>query len=347
MSNRAIADPPPLLWKAAAALRMSRIAGRMRGPPQSLVCSVHSAHPPRWKTLLAFAIIYFVWGSTFFAIRVGVHEVPPLLLAAVRFTIAGAALFIWALAQGERLPSRREWTSITVVAVLIFVVDYGILFWAEERVPSGTAAVILATIPAFMSISEIVFLRTQRLTFRLGSALLIGLAGVVVLVDPSLGMGAPVYALGAAGLLVAAISWSLASVLNKKLPLPSSKVMSAAAQMLVGGLLLCVAAAAAGEARGFDWGSVSAGAWAALVYLIVAGSIVGFTAYTWLIHHQSPTKVGTYAYVNPVVAVVIGHFLGGEALDVRTVLGTVLVLLSVIVITTRGKTNANANSAAT
>ena len=306
-----------------------------------------SAHPPRWKTLVAFAIIYFVWGSTFYAIRVGVHEVPPLLLAAARFTIAGAALFIWALAQGERLPSRPEWAATAVVALLIFVVDYGILFWAEQRVPSGTAAVILATIPAFMALCEITLLRTERLTLRLGLALLIGLGGVVVLVDPALGMGgAPVYTLGAAGLLVSAVSWSSASVLSKRLPMPASKVMSAAAQMLVGGLLLCVVAAAAGEERGFHPGGVSTGAWIALAYLIVAGSIVGFTAYTWLIHHQSPTKVGTYAYVNPVVAVVLGHFLGGEVLDHRTVMGTVLVLFSVIVITTRRKSNVTNNAAA-
>jgi drug/metabolite transporter (DMT)-like permease len=297
---------------------------------------VSSTAPPRWQTLIAFAIIYLVWGSTFYAIRVGVHEVPPLLLAAARFTIAGALLFIWALARGERLPQRREWASITIVALLIFVLDYGILFWAEVRVPSGAAAVILATIPAFMTLAEIVFLRTQRLTLRLGTALLIGLAGVVVLVDPRLGVaGAPVYRLGAAGLLVSAVTWSAASVLSKRLPMPASRVMSAAAQMLIGGLLLCVVAAAAGEERGFHWGGVSAGAWAALVYLIVAGSIVGFTAYTWLIHHQSPTTVGTYAYVNPAVAVVLGHFLGGEVLAARTVLGTALVLISVIVITTR------------
>ncbi|HUN71786.1 MAG TPA: EamA family transporter [Steroidobacteraceae bacterium] len=293
-------------------------------------------HPPRWKTLIAFAIIYLVWGSTFYAIRVGVHEVPPLLLAAVRFTIAGAVLFIWAVAQGEKLPRRREWAAAALLALLIFVVDYGILFWAEQRVASGTAAVILATIPACMALAEILFLRTERLTLRLGCALLIGLAGVVVLVDPSLGVaGAPVYALGAAGLLVSAVSWSVASVLSKKLPTPASKVMSAAAQMLVGGLMLCIVAAAAGEARGFHPGAVSSGAWIALAYLTVAGSIVGFTAYTWLIHHHSPTKVGTYAYVNPVVAVVVGHFLGGEVLDARVGLGTALVLVSVIVITTR------------
>jgi len=306
----------------------------------------HGAHPPRWQTLLAFAIIYFVWGSTFYAIRVGVHEVPPLLLAAARFSIAGALLFGWAAARGERLPSRREWAAIGVVAFLIFVVDYGLLFWAEERVPSGTAAVILATIPGFMALAEIIVLRTQRLTLRLSAALLVGLGGVAVLMDPALGMGgAPVYSLGAAGLLVAALSWSGAAALMRKLPLPASKVMSAAAQMLVGGMVLWVVAVAAGEARGFQPAAVSMGAWMALAYLIVAGSIAGFTAYTWLIHHESPTRVGTYAYVNPVVAVLVGHFLGAEVLDRRTVLGTLLVLVSVIVITTRPKTNTLSASA--
>src|SRR5271168_4078122 len=124
-------------------------------------------HRPTWKTLLAFAIIYFVWGSTYLAIRVGVHEVPPLLFAAMRFLVAGLALYGWMIARGERSPSRRQWMSVLLLALLIFVLDYGLLFWAEQRVPSGIAAVMMATIPAFMALSEIVFLGTQRLTVRL------------------------------------------------------------------------------------------------------------------------------------------------------------------------------------
>lgn len=292
----------------------------------------------RWKTLLAFGIIYCVWGSTYLAIRVGVEQIPPLLMAALRFGVAGLALSAWGLARGERLPGPRQWAAVALLAFLIFLVDYGFLFWAEQRVPSGMAAVILAIIPAFIAVSEILWLRTQRLTPRLGAALLIGLAGVVVLVDPSLGLGgAPVYLLGAIGLVVGAASWSTASVLTRLLPLPASKVMSAGTQMLTGGALLGLAAGVFGEANRFHPEAVSAGAWLALLYLIVAGSIMGFTAYLWLIHHVSPTKVGTYAYVNPVIAVAIGYFLGGEALDARTVLGTVLVIVSVLVITT-GKT---------
>jgi drug/metabolite transporter (DMT)-like permease len=291
--------------------------------------------PPAWKTLLAFAIIYFVWGSTFLAIRVGVREVPPLVFASMRFFVAGAVLFLWMRLSGTPSPSRREWLAASLLAVCIFVVDYGLLFWAEQRVPSGIAAVMLATIPVFMALSEITFLRTQRLTFRLALALVVGIGGVAVLVSRSVNIGeAPIDPAGAVALVIAAISWSIASALTRKLPLPESKVMSSGAQMLAGGILLALAAAIFGEFRGFHIQAVSRGAWYALAYLIVAGSIIGFTAYVWLIHHESPTKVGTYAYVNPVVAVIVGYFLGGETVGPRTLLGTLLVLVSVIVITT-------------
>lgn len=296
---------------------------------------ISGTHRPAWKTLLAFAIIYFVWGSTFLAIRVGVREVPPLIFAAMRFFTAGLVLCVWMMARGERSPSMREWKSASVLGLVIFVFDYGLLFWAEERVPSGIAAVMLATIPAFMALSEIVFLRTQRLSFRLVLALLIGIGGVAVLMAHSLNLGgAPIDKIGAAALIFASISWSVASVMTRKLTLPNSKVMSAGAQMLCGGVLLTLTAAALGEFRNFHPATVSREVWLSLLYLIVAGSIIGFTAYVWLIHHESPTKVGTYAYVNPIVAVLVGYFLGGEALSARTIVGTLFVLVSVVVITT-------------
>ena len=295
------------------------------------------APQPKWKTLLAFAIIYFVWGSTFLAIRVGVHEVPPFLLAAMRFLVAGLVLYGWMIARGERSPNRREWMSVCVLALLIFVIDYGLLFWAEQRVPSGAAAVMMATIPVFIALSEIFFLRTQRLTVRLILALLIGIGGVAVLMSRSLNLGgAPIETAGAVALIVGSMSWSIAAVLTRKLELPASKVMSSGAQMLAGGVMLAVVSGALGEFHNFHPSSVSRGAWFSLLYLIVAGSLIGFTAYVWLIHHESPTKVGTYAYVNPVVAVVLGYFLGGEPLGLRTVLGTLFILVSVVMITTTG-----------
>jgi len=294
-----------------------------------------TSKPRAWKVLLAFAIIYFVWGSTFLAIRVGVREVPPFLLAGMRFLVAGIVLYVWMRARGTPSPSVREWSAASFLALLIFVFDYGLLFWAERRVPSGIAAVMMATIPAFMTLAEIVFLRTQRLTPRLGIALLVGMAGVAVLVGHTVSLGeAPVDTAGACALIFAAVSWSVAASLSRKLPLPAAKAMSSGAQMLAGGVLLTLTAALLGEFRGFHAQAVSRGGWLALVYLIVAGSIVGFTAYVWLLHHESPTKVGTYAYVNPVVAVLVGYFLGGEAIGRRTIVGTLLVLVSVVVITT-------------
>ena len=285
--------------------------------------------------MAAFAIIYFVWGSTFLAIRIGVREVPPFLLAGMRFLLAGVILYAWMRAKGTVSPTIREWASASLVAVLIFVLDYGLLFWAERRVPSGVAAVMMATIPLFMAIAEILFLRTQRLTLRLGTALLVGLGGVVVLVSRSLGLTEdPISHSGAIALVIAAGSWAIAAVLLRQLPLPASKPMSSAAQMLTGGVWLTMLSAALGEFHGFRVQSVSRNAWISLVYLIIAGSVIAYTAYVWLLHYESPTKVGTYAYVNPVVAVAVGYFFGGEAVGPRTILGTLLVLVSVVVITT-------------
>src|SRR5438445_12379345 len=163
-------------------------------------------HRRAWKTLLAFAIIYFVWGSTFLAIRVGVREVPPFLFAAMRFLVAGLVRYGWMMAQGERSPSGRQWMSAFLRALLIFVLDYGLLFWAEQRVSSGIAAVMMATIPVFMALAEIILLGTQRVTLRLALALLIGIGGVAVLMRHSLNVGgAPIDTTGAGALIVASI----------------------------------------------------------------------------------------------------------------------------------------------
>jgi drug/metabolite transporter (DMT)-like permease len=257
------------------------------------------------------------------------------LLAGIRFLVAGVVLYAWMRANGTPSPTAREWRAATLIAVPVFVLDYGLVFWSERRVPSGVTAVMMATIPVFMALAEIVFLRTQRLTARLGLSLLVGMSGVAVLVGHigSLG-GASIDPAGACALIVGAMSWSVAAPLSRKLPLPAAKAMSSGAQMLAGGILLTLTAGALGEFRDFHLSAVSRSAWLALVYLIVAGSIVAYTAYVWLIHHESPTKVGTYAYVNPVVAVLLGYFFGGEALGSRTIVGTLLVLVSVVVITT-------------
>jgi len=263
----------------------------------------------------------------------------------MRFLVAGLVLYGWMRVRGTPSPTAREWGAASLLAILIFVLDYGLVFWAERRVSSGITAVIMATIPVFMALGEIVFLRTQRLTLRLAIALLVGMAGVAVLVGRflvghSMILGeAPIDTAGACALLVGAVSWSVAASLSRKLPSPAAKAMSSGAQMLAGGVLLTLTAALLGEFRGFHMQAVSGRAWFALAYLIVAGSIVAFTAYVWLLHHESPTRVGTYAYVNPVIAVLLGYFVGGESVGPRTIAGTLLVLVSVVVITTTPKRN--------
>jgi len=295
--------------------------------------------PPAWRLLVAFGIIYFVWGSTYLAIRVGVREMPPFLMAGLRFAIAGALLYAWMGMQGVPRLTRREWRNTSILGALMFLLDYACLFWAEQRVPSGIAAVILAIIPACITVLEIIFLRTLRLTVRLAIGRLVGIVGVGVLMSPAAALGeAPLDRGGAIALLVAALGWSVGTIVSRRLAQPESKAMSAGAQMFSGGIQLLVLAAVAGEYSRFHVRDVSAAAWFSLVYLIIAGSIVGFTAYVWLLHYESPTKVGTYAYVNPVVAVILGAALGNEVIGRRTMLGTALILVSVVAITTmKGK----------
>lgn len=294
-----------------------------------------SARPAAWKILLAFSMIYFVWGSTYLAIRVGVREFPPFLMAGLRFSAAGFAMWLWMRITGVPSLTWQEWRGASVLGTLMFLIDYASLFWAEQRVPSGVAALILAMIPVCITLLEIIVLRTQHLSFQLGLGLLVGIFGVAVLMNPHTSFGeAPIDRRGAIALLVACVGWSVGTIVTKRITLPASKPMSAATQMLTGGVQLLVLSAIAGEFSGFHAQRISGIAWFSLVYLIVAGSIVAFTAYVWLLHYESPTRVGTYAYVNPVVAVILGALLGGEIVGRRTILGTALIMVSVVAITT-------------
>ena len=280
-------------------------------------------------------MIYVVWGSTYLAIRVGVHEMPPFLMAGLRFTAAGFAMYFWMRLSGTPSPTWLEWKGATLLGALMFLLDYACLFWAEQRIPSGIAAVILAMIPVCITLLEIIFLRTQAISFRLVSGLIVGIVGVGVLANPWTSLGeVPLDHGGVIALLVACMGWSVGTIVTKRLVLPASKPMSAAAQMLTGGIQLLILAVISGEFAGFHPSEISGKAWFSLVYLIIAGSIVAFTAYVWLLHITSPTRVGTYAYVNPVVAVALGSLLGGETVGPRTISGTVLILISVAAITT-------------
>jgi drug/metabolite transporter (DMT)-like permease len=284
----------------------------------------------RVRLVLAFLAIYFLWGSTFLSIRIAVETVPPLFAAGVRFFIAGFVLYLWSRARGEVQPTRVEWRNLAIMGALMFLFAYSGLFWAEKTIPSGIASVLVATIPVWTALLQIFILRKEHFRWALIVSIALGVGGVCVL------------ALNAGGrtllnipacfaILGAEISWSIGTVLSKVLRLPHSKALSAGAQMLLGGAMLLVGSALLGEMHPFPHVSLRAGL--AIGYLIVAGSLVSFTAYIWLLGRMPPTIVTSYAYVNPVVALIVGHWLGNEELGLRTAVGAALILASVLVLT--------------
>jgi drug/metabolite transporter (DMT)-like permease len=281
-----------------------------------------------WKVALAFFAIYIVWGSTYLAIRIVVETVPPLFAAGVRFTIAGAALYLWCRVRGVPRPPRLQWRNLAVLGALMFLATYSGLFWAEKTVPSGIAAVLVATMPVWMALLSIVILKREKLSWQLGAAICLGFTGVAVLALHS-GIG-QLHLLACLAILGSEIAWAIGTVTSKTMALPQSKFMSAGGQMLTGGIMLLAFSALAGEMRTAP--HISLRAAMGIAYLIVAGSLIAFTAYVWLLGRMPATTVSSYAYVNPVVALAIGHWLGQEALGLRTILGAALVLGSVLLI---------------
>jgi drug/metabolite transporter (DMT)-like permease len=287
--------------------------------------------PLRAGIILAFLAIYVLWGSTFFAIRVAVESVPPFLAAGIRFALAGFVLYGWSRARGVRHPTPLEWRNLAILGVLLFLIPYSGLFWAEKTVPSGIASLLVATIPVSTALLQLFVLRKERFRWSLLVSLCLGFTGVAVLALDSGSGGANLAA--CLVLLLCSTSWALGTVVAKAAVLPESKVSSAGAQMAVGGTLLLLFSLAAGEWHPAP--HISPRAAAAIAWLVVAGSIVAFTAYLWLLGRMPATTVTSYAYVNPVVALLLGHFIGNEALAVRTLIGAALVLASVLLITTK------------
>jgi len=279
--------------------------------------------------ILAFLAIYILWGSTFFAIRVAVETVPPFLAAGIRFTLAGIVLYGWSRARGGRHPAPLEWRNLAILGALLFLIPYSGLFWAEKTVPSGIASVLVATIPISTALLQVFVLRKERFRWSLLASLCLGFAGVGVLALDS-SPGHPSVA-ACFVVLLCSTSWAVGTVIAKQAALPESKVTSAGAQMAIGGALLLLLSLLAGEWHPLP--HISLPAAAAIAYLIVAGSIVAFTAYLWLLGRMPATTVTSYAYVNPVVALLLGHFIGSEALTTRTLIGAALVLASVLLTT--------------
>jgi drug/metabolite transporter (DMT)-like permease len=288
--------------------------------------------PSRSVHLLCFAAIYFLWGASFLAIRVIVATVPPILAAGFRFLSAGLILFAWSQLRGDSFPKLREWRSALLLGIVMFACNYGPLFWAEERVPSGVAAIISALIPVWIAIFE-----STRSGSGMSTKLLIGivcgLAGVVVLsLAPGSLHGQRIDFAGVVALLVGTLAWSIGTVWSRHLPLPKSKPTSAGIQMMLGGATLALVSFLSGDASRFSPAEVNIRVALSMAYLVIAASIVAFTAYVWLLGHEPATRVASYAYVNPVIAVLLGWSIGGERLSLQIVLGMVFVVMGVIAV---------------
>ena len=279
----------------------------------------------RLRAILSFFAIYFLWGTTFLAIRIAVEEMPPLFAAGVRFFIAGVALFGFMVVRGEAKPTATQWRNLALMGLLMFVAEYAPLFWAERFVPSGVVSVLAATIPILTMIAEALIVRPERMRPMLVAATLLGFGGVTVLVWP--GGQQQFGVIPCLAVLAGSMGWAVGSVLSRSLDLPKARPVMAGATMMLGGAGLLLLSLAFGELHPFPHVSTRGGM--ALLYLIVFGSLVAFTAYMWLLAHMPASRVASYAYINPVVAVALGYFAAGELITPRTLAGTLLVVVSV------------------
>jgi drug/metabolite transporter (DMT)-like permease len=283
------------------------------------------------KLAAALGVVYVVWGSTYLAIAVADRSLPPLLMLAVRFGLAGGILYAWSGWRGDvraARPGRREWIAAAVVGGLLLFVDTGGVAWAEQRVASGLTALLVASVPLFIALLDRTFFGI-RLSVGAVAGIAVGLLGVALLVGPSTHID-PV---GAAVILVAAFAWAAGSAYARVAPLPRAPFLSAAMQMLCAGALLAVGGAASGELGRVHPSAISAASIAAFAFLVVFGSIVAFTAYGWLLRSGAPSVlVSTYAYVNPAVAVLLGWALAGEHVGGRELAAGGVILSSVVML---------------
>jgi drug/metabolite transporter (DMT)-like permease len=284
-----------------------------------------------WTALIA---LYIVWGSTYLAIRFAVETIPPFFHASVRFLIAGTILYVWRRAAGDPKPSLNNWKAAAIVGTLLLVGGNGLVALAEKTVPSGVAALVIATSPFWLVLFESFRAGGTKPNWQSILGLVIGFSGVFILIGPAniTGSKQTIETFGAVLLLIAPILWSLGSIYAKGADMPKSTLMSTGAQMLMGSISLFIVSLMTGELNGFSFADVSARSWWGLLYLITFGSLVGFVSYGWLLHNAPVSLMSTYAYVNPVVAVFLGWLLAGEELNARIAIASAIIIGAVIMI---------------
>jgi drug/metabolite transporter (DMT)-like permease len=303
-------------------------AGISASPPQS---------PVRMTTLVlvAFAAVYVVWGSTYLAIRIGVESFPPLILAGLRHFTVGLLLYPVLRKKTGISPTVAHWRTAVIAGALLLFVGNGGLSWAERTVPSGIASLLVASVSLWLVIVDWLRPGGVKPVPRVVMGILMGFAGLALLVGPAhLGGSERVDPRGAAVLVFSSLAWACGSLYSKHGGMPSSPMLGVAMQSFAGGAILLIAALFAGEFRGLHLGAISLRSWLAIAYLIVFGSGIGFSAYIYILHKSTAARVATYAFVNPVVALFLGWLFAGEAVTLRTVLAAAIILTAVILVIT-------------
>lgn len=289
-----------------------------------------------WIALLA---LYIVWGSTYLGIKVAIETIPPFFHAAVRFLISGLILLLWQKAAGQQMPTRRQWVSTAIIGNLLLLGGNGLVSWAEQFIPSGIAALIIASVPMFLVLAEALRPGGVKPTWQAILGLLIGFVGIFILVGPAefAGNESRLNSFGVIALLAACILWAAGSTYSKTADLPKSSLMTTGAEMLMGSIGLLIVSLLTGELNSWNPAEVSTRSLVGLVYLITIGSIVGFGSYIWLLQNAPISLVATYAYVNPIVAVILGYFFANETLEPRIWLATAIIIGAVMFINNRSK----------
>jgi drug/metabolite transporter (DMT)-like permease len=288
----------------------------------------------RLHILIAFGTIYSVWGSTYLAIRYAVQTIPPFLMLGTRFIISGLILFAWSRMRGSPNPTPRQWRNATIAGLFLLVGGNGAVGWAEQTMPSGLTALLVSVLPFWLVFIDWVRPRGRAPRPLVIVGLLLGVVGIFVLVNPTGGSSSEVNKLGAGVLFLGSLSWAIGSFFSRDADLPASGFMRTSVEMLGGGLLLLLLGVSVGELGSFDIHQVSRASVIGLAYLTTFGSLLGFTAYIWLFDKVSPALAGTYAFVNPVVAVILGWAVAGERLSIRTLVAAAIVIGAVALITT-------------
>lgn len=293
-----------------------------------------SKDPAVWQIILAFAVLYIVWGSTYIAIKFAIHTIPPFMMGGVRFVIAGLIVFVVGLALGHKPPSPIHWRSAAIVGFLLLALGNGGVLIATHHIPSGVVSLMVAMTPVYMSLFADLGKKLPGRSTIIG--LILGTLGVACLIGPD-GFKGEISLVGLVAVSIASLSWSAGSIYSRNAPLSPNTTMSIASQMLAGGLAMALISICIGEHEQFDPSAISAKSLWATIYLILFGSLAGYSAYFWLLKNVSPSKVATYAYVNPIVAVFLGWLLAGEPVTPNIFIAGTIIVAAVWFITKSAK----------